>query len=195
MFMKTIDNKSKSIIENWVNDYSDALFSWAFYKTSSKETAEDLVQDTFLAAYNKLDSFKGNSQPKTWLFSILNNKVVDYYRLSSKTTKKTVSLTEDQGVELSNGFFNDSENWKDTAINPIWTQDQELLDNPEFNKVMQHCMDDLPIHWKQAITSKYLTDKKADEICQDLNITVSNYWQIIHRAKLVLKKCLETKWI
>jgi len=195
MFMKTIDMESKLIIENWVNDYSDALFSWAFYKTSSKETAEDLVQDTFLAAYNKLDSFKGNSQPKTWLFSILNNKVVDYYRLSSKTTKKTVSLTEDQGVELSNGFFNDSENWKDASINPIGTQDQELLDNPEFNKVMQHCMDDLPIHWKQAITSKYLTDKKADEICQDLNITVSNYWQIIHRAKLLLKKCLETKWI
>ncbi|NCO62417.1 MAG: sigma-70 family RNA polymerase sigma factor [Flavobacteriales bacterium] len=193
--MKTIDMESKLIIENWVNDYSDALFSWAFYKTSSKETAEDLVQDTFLAAYNKLDSFKGNSQPKTWLFSILNNKVVDYYRLSSKTTKKTVSLTEDQGVELSNGFFNDSENWKDASINPIGTQDQELLDNPEFNKVMQHCMDDLPIHWKQAITSKYLTDKKADEICQDLNITVSNYWQIIHRAKLLLKKCLETKWI
>ncbi|MGZ0015186.1 sigma-70 family RNA polymerase sigma factor [Yeosuana sp. AK3] len=187
--------ESKLIIENWVNDYSDALFSWAFYKTSSKETAEDLVQDTFLAAYNKLDSFKGNSQPKTWLFSILNNKVIDYYRLSAKTTKKTVSLTEDQGVELSNGFFNDSENWKDTAINPIWNQDQELLDNPEFNKVMQHCMDDLPIHWKQAITSKYLTDKKADEICQDLNITVSNYWQIIHRAKLLLKKCLEKKWI
>lgn len=194
--METIQKKdTKAIFENWVNAYSDALFSWAFYKTSSKENAEDLVQDTFLAAYNKFDSFKGNSQPKTWLFSILNNKIIDYYRLSAKTTKKTVSLSEDKGLEITEGFFDESENWKSTTINPIWNQDEELLDNPEFNNVMQYCMDDLPENWMVAITSKYLTDKKAGEICQDLNITVSNYWQIVHRAKLVLKKCLELKWV
>jgi RNA polymerase sigma-70 factor (TIGR02943 family) len=186
---------SKTIIENWVNDYNDGLFSWAFYKTSSKETAEDLVQDTFLAAYNKIDSFKSKSQPKTWLFSILNNKIVDYYRLSAKTAKKTVSLSEDKGHEISEGFFDESENWKSTTINPIWNQDEELLDNPDFNIVLKHCMNDLPENWKVAISSKYLTDKKAVEICQDLNITVSNYWQIVHRAKLVLKKCLELKWV
>ena len=42
---------------------------------------------------------------------------------------------------------------------------------------------------------KYLTDKNADEICQELEITLSNYWQVVHRAKLLLKKCLEMKWI
>ena len=56
-------------------------------------------------------------------------------------------------------------------------------------------MEDLPQKWKFAVTSKYLTDKKADEICQELEITVSNYWQIVHRAKLLLKKCLEMKWL
>jgi len=193
--LKTDPTNSKISVENWVNDYSDALFQWAFYKTSSKETAEDLVQDTFLAAYKKIDSFKGNSQPKTWLFSILNNKIIDYYRLRAKTSKKTVSLTEHQGRELSNGFFNEAGDWKDTAINPIWNEDQELLDNPKFNTVMQSCMDDLPLKWKHAVTSKYLTDKNAKAICQDLSISVSNYWQIIHRAKLVLKKCLETNWV
>jgi RNA polymerase sigma-70 factor (ECF subfamily) len=194
--MQAVQNiDSKKTIEDWVNQYSDPLFSWAFYKTSSKETAEDLVQDTFLAAYNKLDTFKGNSQPKTWLFSILNNKIIDHYRLSSKTTKKTVSLSEDKGQEISEGFFDETENWKSTTINPIWKQDEELLDNPEFNKVLKYCMDDLPENWRFAITSKYLTNKKAAEICQDLNITVSNYWQIVHRAKLVLKKCLEMKWV
>ncbi len=192
--MDTINSDSKTILENWVNEYSDALYSWAFYKTSSKETAEDLVQDTFLAAFNKLDSFKGKSQPKTWLFSILNNKVIDHYRLSAKTTKQTISLSEEKGYEISDGFFDENENWKSNAIHPIWNQDQELLDDPNFNNVMQLCMDDLPQNWKYAVTSKYLTDKDANDICQYLNITVSNYWQIIHRAKLVLKKCLEMKW-
>lgn len=186
---------SKITVEAWVHEYSDALFSWAFYKTSSKETAEDLVQDTFLAAYNKIESFAGKSQPKTWLFSILNNKIIDHYRLSAKTSKKTISMSENQGYEITDGFFDASESWKNTSINAIWNQDEELLDNPEFYNVLQNCMGDLPENWNFAITSKYLTTKKADEICEDLNISVSNYWQIIHRSKLVLKKCLEMKWV
>lgn len=185
---------SKNELESWVNQYSDDLYSWAFYKTSSKETAEDLVQETFMAAFNKYESFQGKSQPKTWLFAILNNKVVDYYRLSARTTKNNFSLTEESGFELSDGLFNTNENWVNTELNPIWEQEEQLLDNPDFNLVLQHCMDDLPSKWKLAMTSKYLTDNKADIICKELDITTSNYWQIIHRAKLLMKKCIETKW-
>lgn len=193
--MEFIKENSKKTFENWVNQFSDELFSWALYKTSSKETAEDLVQETFLAAFHKIDTFQGKSQPKTWLFSILNNKVIDHYRLSAKTTKQTFSISENSGYELSDGLFNETENWKNNDINPIWDQEEELLDNPEFNNVMQDCMEDLPQKWKFAVTSKYLTDKNTDEICQELEITVSNYWQIVHRAKLLLKKCLEMKWV
>lgn len=193
--MDVIKENSKIVLENWINQFSDELFSWALYKTSSKETAEDLVQETFLAAFHKIDSFQGKSQPKTWLFSILNNKVIDYYRLSAKTKKQSFSISENSGFELSDGLFNETENWKNNDINPIWDQEEELLDNAEFNTIMQDCMEDLPQKWKFAVTSKYLTDKNTDEICQELDITVSNYWQIVHRAKLLLKKCLEIKWV
>jgi RNA polymerase sigma-70 factor (ECF subfamily) len=186
---------SKSILEHWVNQFSDELYSWAFFKTSSKEVAEDLVQDTFMAAFHKIDTFQGKSQPKTWLFSILNNKVIDYYRLSARTTKKNFSLTENSGYELSDGLFNSYGCWKSNDINAAWDQDQELLDNPEFNSIMENCMDDLPQKWKLAVTSKYLSDKKTEIICQELEITTSNYWQIVHRSKLLLKKCLELKWV
>ncbi|MCG9792237.1 sigma-70 family RNA polymerase sigma factor [Flavobacterium algicola] len=185
---------SKLTLENWVNQFSDELYSWALYKTSSKETAEDLVQETFLAAFNKIQSFQGKSQPKTWLFAILNNKVVDYYRLSARTTKNNFSLTEESGYELSDGLFNTTENWVENKLNSIWEQEGELFDNADFNMIFQYCIDDLPKKWKLAITSKYLTDNKADIICKELEITSSNYWQIIHRSKLLLKKCLETKW-
>ena len=185
---------TKSVVESWVNQFSDELYSWAFYKTSSKETAEDLVQETFISAFNKIDSFQGKSQPKTWLFAILNNKVIDYYRLSARTTKNNFHLTEESGFELSDGLFNTIENWVNNQVNSIWEQDGELLDNPDFNLVMQYCIEDLPEKWRLAITSKYLSDHKADIICKELDITTSNYWQIIHRAKLLLKKCLESKW-
>jgi RNA polymerase sigma-70 factor (ECF subfamily) len=193
--MDLIKENSKSVLEQWVNQFSDELYSWAFFKTSSKEVAEDLVQDTFLAAFHKIDSFQGKSQPKTWLFSILNNKVIDYYRSTARTTKKNFSLTENSGYELSDGLFNKYGCWKTNDINAVWDQEEELLDNPDFNAVMEACMEDLPQKWKLAVTSKYLNEKKTETICQELEITASNYWQIVHRSKLLLKKCLELKWV
>jgi RNA polymerase sigma-70 factor (ECF subfamily) len=193
--MELIKENSKSVLEQWVNQFSDELYSWAFFKTSSKEIAEDLVQDTFLAAFHKIDSFEGKSQPKTWLFSILNNKVIDYYRLSARTTKKNFSLTENSGFELSDGLFNSYGCWKSNDISTVWDQEEELLDNPDFNVIMEECMNDLPQKWKLAVTSKYLSEKKTEAICQELEITTSNYWQIVHRSKLLLKKCLELKWV
>lgn len=192
MVETTVNTKIQ--FENWVNDFSDELYSWAYYKTSSKETAEDLVQETFLSAYHKIDSFEGKSQPKTWLFSILNNKVIDYYRKSAKTTKKTFSLTENSGYELSDAVFTETGCWENYDINPIWDQEVQLLDNSEFNIVMQECMQELPKKWKTALTSKYLSEKNTEAICQELEITTSNYWQIVHRAKLLVKKCLEINW-
>ena len=193
--MDLIKENSKSVLEQWVNQFSDELYSWAFFKTSSKEVAEDLVQDTFLAAFHNIDSFQGKSQPKTWLFSILNNKVIDYYRLTARTTKKNFSLTENSGYEISDGLFNKYGCWKTNDINAVWEQEEELLDNPDFNSVMEACMEDLPQKWKLAVTSKYLSEKKTETICQELEITASNYWQIVHRSKLLLKKCLELKWV
>jgi RNA polymerase sigma factor (sigma-70 family) len=63
---------SKKVLADWVAQYTEEMYKWALYKTSAIEIAEDLVQDTFLAAAEKLNTFKGDSSPKTWLFSILN---------------------------------------------------------------------------------------------------------------------------
>ena len=71
-------------LTGWVNSYTNDLYSWAFHKVSDVELAKDLVQDTFLAAAEKIDGFKGESSPKTWLFSILNHKIVDVYRKKAK---------------------------------------------------------------------------------------------------------------
>lgn len=180
--------------EIWVNDFGDDLFSWAFYKTSSKVTAEDLVQDTFLSAFHKIESFEGKSQPKTWLFSILNNKIIDFYRKNAKVNQHEFKISENVANHLSDGFFDELEHWKSMEISAIWDDESKLLDNPEFNNVFSNCIDQLPEKWNFAIQAKYYSDKKAAEICQDLDITVSNYWQIIHRAKLLLKDCLEKNW-
>ncbi len=173
----------------WVNNHSDELFSWAYHKTSSKEVAEDLVQDTFLSAYKAFDNFNGDSQPKTWLFRILNNKIIDHYRKSSK--RKTDSI-EAKSEERVNDFFEEDGHWKN--LDASWEENQNLLDNPSFLTVFGKCIEGLPEKWNAVIKAKYIIHKDANEICKELEISQSNYWQMVHRAKIQLKSCIEKNW-
>lgn len=182
-------------VKDWVHSFGDELFSWALHKTSDREVAEDLVQETFFSAFRSFDSFKGQSIAKTWLFKILNNKIIDHYRKSSQ--QLFINFEDFVGNQAKSdiiGLFDHLGNWTPNGLEHEWSNEGHLLDDPEFNEVMEKCMDDLPETWKTVVLWKYHLDKKAREICQELDITPSNYWQILHRAKLLLKKCLELKW-
>ncbi|PKP45075.1 MAG: RNA polymerase subunit sigma [Bacteroidetes bacterium HGW-Bacteroidetes-12] len=188
-----IKNKNEQLT-NWVNEYSDKLYSWAFYKTSKKEVAEDLVQETFLSAFKSFDNFKFESQPQTWLFKILNNKIIDYYRLLARNIEQ---VTDDEFLskKTTDALFNNSGQWVSAPINSQWEEQEHLLDNVDFTTVLTNCIKKLPQNWRIAIESKYQEEKKATDICKELDITSSNYWQMIHRAKLQLKICIEKNWI
>jgi RNA polymerase sigma-70 factor (TIGR02943 family) len=175
-------------LARWVEEYTSGLFSWALHKTSDEELAKDLVQDTFMAAAERLASFRGDSSPKTFLFSILNNKIIDHYR---KKVNKPVNI-EDQNLS---SFFNENGEWRNEKKPRDWHEEEEnLLDDDKFQTVLQDCIGKLPENWNTCVTSKYLMEKKAEEICQDLGITTTNYWQMMHRAKLQLRECIEKNW-
>ncbi len=180
-----------STIEKWVYQYGDLLFSWSISKTKNKELSEDLVQETFIAALKSFESFENRSQPKTWLISILNNKIIDYYR---KEKTRSFINSEKNGVAIADMMYNENNFWVENDIIPFWEHEAELLKNEQFEADVMQCLNELPEKWNLALTYKYFTDKKADEICKELDITSSNYWQIIHRSKLLLKKCVEAKW-
>lgn len=185
--------KTTADIETWVHEYADALFDWAFYKTSRREVAEDLVQDTFIAALQHGDQFRGDSSPKSWLMKILNNKIIDYYRKTASQATVLSSGTGDKAFDATELFFDENGNWISKTI-VSWKDDAHLLDDEEFNRILAGCLENLPENWRQAVTFKYLFEKPAPEICQELNLSMSNYWQVIHRAKLLLKKCLDVRY-
>ncbi|MDA3954290.1 MAG: sigma-70 family RNA polymerase sigma factor [Bacteroidales bacterium] len=180
--------KIKPNLTEWVKSYTNDLYNWAFHKVSDIEFAKDLVQETFLAAAEKISSFKGDSSPKTWLFSILNHKIIDHYR-------KKVNQPSGTNPEKFSKFFNNNDGWKPEKQPKDWHEDDtNLLDDKEFQAVLKQCLDALPPQWNTCVKLKYLMSKNGEEICQELDITSSNYWQIVHRAKVQLRDCVETNW-
>lgn len=174
----------------WVDMYSDKLYSWALYKTSKKEIAEDLVQETFIAAFQSIEKFAGKSDVQTWLFAILKNKIAAHFR---KTFRSADTGVADMPESIP--FFDKDGSWnKEDAPEPWLQDDAHLLDNPAFTEVLHACMANLPENWRAALHLKYLEEKKGEQVCQELGISTTNYWQVLHRAKLQLRKCLENHW-
>ena len=64
--------------ENWVDQYSNALYTYAIVRVRKPDVAEEMVQETFLAALQALKRFKGRSSEKTWLIGILKHKIIEY---------------------------------------------------------------------------------------------------------------------
>lgn len=150
---------SSNIVKTWVEAYSDQLFSWAFFKIGSHEQAEDLVQDTFLAAIQSYERFEGKSEPKTWLFSILNHKISDHFRKAYRLPISNES-SENLDEKFKESYFDNEGSWKKPQRPLEWDTNSHLLDNLEFTKVLNGCMGKLPNQWNAAIHLKYLGEKK-----------------------------------
>lgn len=182
---------SSNIVHQWVDQYSDSLYTWACFKTSDPHLAEDLVQDTFLAACKMLDKFQHKSEPKTWLFAILKNKIADHFRLQSRLLIQPIDPERDP-LQV---FFEADGTWKSVQRPVEWAESElSLLDQADFRAILWRCMGKLPQEGRSALQRKYLEAQASEQICQDLQISPTNYWQIVHRAKLQLRKCLEVNW-
>lgn len=188
--------ESKNLLTEWVNKYTDSLYNWALLKVNKPAIAEDLVQDTFLAAYKSIDKFQSKSQPKTWLLSILKNKIADHYRKQFKM--QTVNESDIGGAEtggILDKVFNKDGKWNKEMRPGNWENDEaELLDNHDFLRILKLCMELLNEKSFLAIQYKFLEEKEGKIICQELGITPTNFWQILHRAKLQLRGCIDEKW-
>jgi RNA polymerase sigma-70 factor (TIGR02943 family) len=177
----------------WVNAHADYLYTFAITRINDEELAKDLVQETFLAALERMGKFEGKSSERTWLTAILKNKIVDVYRKNSSRLK-TAALQE-AGNELKD-FFEEDGHWvTEHGPKEFGIEDKDHIVNKEFEQVLQKCMQKLPALWKAVFTMKHIEDEPTDTICNELKVSSSNFWVIIHRTKLNLRACLQKNWI
>ena len=181
--------RSNANPDQWVDEHGDCLFRYALARVRKEEVAEDLVQDTLLAAVRTHDRFGGRSSERSWLVGILKNKICDYFRKLGRETNFT---------DLE--FFCDEHSDKFDADNhwihergPVeWKPEgEEAMKRAEFWQAIQGCLSRLPERVAAAFTMREMDDVPGKEICATLKISEANLWVMLHRARMALRQSLE----
>lgn len=175
--------------QKWVDRYADYLYNYTIVRVNDRETAQDLISETFLAGLKSKDNFKGEASERTWLIAILKRKIIDHYRkINSKKGKAEVRIqyTDDE----TEG------DWLEERVEDLSDKNAEdQIENEELGMAILNCLDS--INEKQATIFKMKTIDEIDTetICNEFDITPSNLWVIIHRARKAMADCLEQNWL
>lgn len=192
---RTIDPAAQS--ERWVDEHGDFLYSFAMMRLRDSTAAEDVVQETFLAALRQQGSERGLPQERGWLLGILKHKIYDHFR---RYAREPVLSSADLDEESETGPFH-SKGLKHGA----WLPEQspgdwpahpaESLDQASFWQALHQCTRKLPRNTARAFLLRELDELDTAEICELLGITESHLWVLLHRARLGLRRCLQVNWI
>lgn len=170
------------------------LMRYALLQLRDATAAEDVVQETLLAAIEGMDRFSGKSTVRTWLTGILKHKIIDLVRRQARE----VPLTPGGG---------DSERSEADAIDALWVANghwqkppgdwgspERTLENKKFWEVFELCAGMMPARTARVFAMREVMELSTDEICKELGITATNCWVMLHRARLSLRECLELRW-
>lgn len=182
----------------WLALYGDYLFSVAMMKLNNTPLAEDMLQDTFLSAIKAAPNFKGQCSEKTWLTTILNNKIIDQYRKKS-VLKEAQDYVDQTEHSFTQNFFESGPgaipHWLDDTYPKDWgSAADSRINQQEFENILQLCIQKMPEKLSMVFIAKFMEEDTSENICKDFSLTPSNYWVIIHRAKVLIRSCLEKNW-
>ena len=176
--------------DDWVEAHGDYLFNFAIGQLRDASVAEDLVQDTFLAAFKARERFAGQSSDRTWLVGILRHKICDHLR---RTCRERAVRAE---IPASHG---DEEAWDDAVM---WLHDvaaesqspSRRMELAEFRANLGLALGKLPPRVAQVFQLYEMEERPNNEVCQRLNISESNLWVMLHRARIQLRSHLADWW-
>jgi RNA polymerase sigma-70 factor (TIGR02943 family) len=174
----------------WLEDHGSVLYRYALGKVRREDVAEDLVQDTLLAAWKSRKTLSKPKHVRTWLIAILKNKIVDWLR-STIREQKVIVATDDKWLSQQ---FTASGKWRHKI--PEWnaTAPDTAAQRQEFWEVVQHCLEKLPVKLRHAFVLWQMEERDSEAVCQELDILPSNLWVMLHRSRTRLWACLSIHW-
>jgi len=178
-------------VNDWLNEHGDYLYRFALARLRDSHQAEDAVQETMLAAI-KNNSFEGRSSARTWLTGILKHKIIDMQRkqIREQPVSDLVDLEADDTT--MDDFFNERGHWLERPKE--WDKPDSALEQKQFLSSLSACLDKLPAKLKVLFMMRDVHEIENEKTCKDLEITPTNAWVMLYRARMRLRKCLELNW-
>ena len=176
-----------------VERFRGYLTRYALLQLRDQAAAEDVVQETLLAAIQASARFSGRSTVKTWLTGILKHKIIDQVRRQSREQPLLQSEDDDRSEsDIVDALFQSDGHWHTPPAN--WGDPGNALEAKEFWKAFEMCSKLMPLKTARVFMMREVLELTTEEICKELNITATNCWVMLHRARLSLRECLQTRW-
>lgn len=168
------------------------LLRFARLQLRSEAQAEDAVQEAMLAALAGAEKFTGAAAAKTWVFSILKNKIIDELRRRVREGNVAeLGPVEEEGEDFEE-LFDRRGHWSEPPA--AWADPEKSLENSQFWAVFEVCLNGVPAKPGRVFMMREILGLETDEICKELGISSSNCWVLLHRARLGLRECLSRRW-
>lgn len=171
----------------WVEAHGDVLWRYAVVRVRSAETAEDLIQETLVAALEAAPAFRAECTERTWLVSILRRKIADHER-------REIRRRERQGPADAGAMammFDEQGRWR---FDPGDAPSESALDSGEFWRDFERCLAKMPAGLAEAFVLREHRASTSEAICSTLGITLENLWVRLHRARVLLRICMSRRW-
>jgi RNA polymerase sigma-70 factor (ECF subfamily) len=165
--------------EQLIKKYDRNVFRIAQHITQNREDAEDVVQDAFLKAYQKLDQFQGNSKFYTWIVRIAVNEAL--MKLRKRKSDKLVSMDED--VETDEGTI--TREFADWSPNP-----EQQYNQAELNDILSRTIQGLPASFRTVFVLRDVEGLSTEETAEMLGLSVPAVKSRLLRARLQLRERL-----
>ncbi|WP_018719141.1 RNA polymerase sigma factor [Arhodomonas aquaeolei] len=177
--------------EHWLDAHGDALYRFALRRTGDPDVAEDLVQETLLAAWHGAADYRGDASERTWLTGILRRKVVDFLRKMSRDPARNVAPPGDNGDDGDD--FDSRGNWR--FIPGPWGDDPLSTNEAEaFMDVLDDCLAGLSHAQRGSFVLREVDNVRVKDASEALGVSVNHVYVLLHRARLGLRRCLERHW-
>ncbi|GEM_PF-471933 len=179
--------------ERWVREHGDVLWRFAMARARSKEIAEEIIQETIVAAMLAFDRFSAASSEQTWLLGIASHKIADHFRQLQRTARRGESSTHD-GAGIDASDMQDRFDKRGKWANPPQKWDMRgdgAAENAEMSAALRTCVDALPPSLAETVWLRDIVGMPAEDVCKALDLTATNLWTRMHRARSALRACIE----
>jgi len=177
----------------WLQQYGDDLYRYALQRLGNTAQAEDVVQETLLAALQARAGYAGHSSEKTWLIGILKHKITDLFRIQFReSTVEDINALSDAATENgTNEIFNARGRWIHAPRD--WGNPDTAVYNQQLVAAFEYCIEHLKPAHAQVFSLKELAGLSTEDICSELEITATNCSVMLYRARMGLRRCLELR--